>query len=199
VLQEACATLARLHRRYPARADFVVHVNVSPRQLAASNFAHDVERILKTTVGMVPECLVLELTESEPAHSDVILRQLARLKGLGVRLALDDFGTAFASLSNLRETTFDLLKVDRSFISGLTHRPIDFKLARTVIELGQMFHLDVVAEGVERYDQVVQLRSLGCKLAQGYFFSRPVSADAIAALIAQDHPRQRRTSRAETA
>jgi EAL domain-containing protein (putative c-di-GMP-specific phosphodiesterase class I) len=185
ILREACRDLARLHHDYPARSDFAVHVNVSAHQLEDSGFAAEVKRSLRAMPGMHPECLVLEITETEPAADAEIVRQLAHLKSLGVRLALDDFGTAYASLSNLRESAFDMLKIDRSFVSGLAQRPSDYKLTRTVIELGQMFHLEVVAEGIERHEQLLQLKALGCSLGQGYYFSRPVAADAIGDLLAQ--------------
>jgi EAL domain-containing protein (putative c-di-GMP-specific phosphodiesterase class I) len=109
---------------------------------------------------------------------------LAELKALGVLLAVDDFGVGHASLKQLKELLpVDLLKIDKSFVDGLTTDPKDRAIVEAVILLAGSLGLGTVAEGVEHAEQAAALRELGCQLAQGYYFSRPVAPDAIAAML----------------
>jgi diguanylate cyclase (GGDEF)-like protein len=157
-----------------------VSVNVSPRQLTDPGLVATVAAALQVS-GLEPDRLSLELTESaliEDAEST--LQILSDLKALGVRLELDDFGTGYSSLTYARQFPIDALKIDRSFVDGLGTSPEDSAIVSAVISMGRALGLHVVAEGVETEEQVRQLRIMGCRLAQGYLFSRPVPvADAL--------------------
>ena len=107
------------------------------------------------------------------------LALLRRLKGLGVRISMDDFGSGYSSLSYLERLPVDLLKIDRSFTASLGDDREIPVLLRSIIKLGQTLGLQVLAEGIERGDQVIRLRELGCRLGQGYHFSPPLPADAV--------------------
>jgi EAL domain-containing protein (putative c-di-GMP-specific phosphodiesterase class I) len=117
---------------------------------------------------------------------------LAELKALGVRLSIDDFGTGYSSLSRLQRFPVDTLKIDRSFISQMESDPASREMVRIIISLAHNFRLRVVAEGVETQAQADQLQLLGCELAQGYLYSRPVAADAVPQLLA--HPRHEKAA-----
>ncbi|HYT40004.1 MAG TPA: EAL domain-containing protein, partial [Acidimicrobiia bacterium] len=159
-------------------------VNVSPRQLEDDSFVADVEGVLCES-GFDAALLVLEITESlfirDVATSIARLRQL---KALGVRLAMDDFGTGYSSLSYLRDLPLDILKIDRSFVEVVTHGPEKSAVARAVVKLARTFALVSVAEGVEDAEQADALSAMGCDLAQGYWFARPLDPPALEALLA---------------
>ena len=154
-----------------------VSVNVSPRQLRDACLVSMVADTLAES-GLPAARLSLELTESaliEDAEST--LATLSALKDLGVHLELDDFGTGYSSLTYARRFPIDALKIDRSFIDGLGRNHEDSAIVSAVISMGRALGRNVVAEGVETEEQVRQLRIMGCRLAQGYLFSRPVPAD----------------------
>ena len=136
------------------------------------------------TTHLHPGSLQIEVTES------VLLRDPDRIGGIlgglrerGIRVALDDFGTGYSSLSYLDRFQFDTLKIDRSFVLGLTTRPKAVAIIRAVVQLGKAIELDVVAEGVETDEQLQALRDVGCAAAQGYFLGRPSPASDITALL----------------
>jgi EAL domain-containing protein (putative c-di-GMP-specific phosphodiesterase class I) len=112
------------------------------------------------------------------------VEMLQKIKSLGIQLAIDDFGTGYSSLSYLHRFPLDTLKIDRSFISGIGDADGGMEIARSILPMANNLRLDVVAEGVETIQQVAALKKLQCKYAQGFYFSRPVSADATAALLA---------------
>jgi EAL domain-containing protein (putative c-di-GMP-specific phosphodiesterase class I) len=135
--------------------------------------------------GLEPSRMLLEITEST-LMADVADTEetLVKLRGIGVQLAMDDFGTGYSSLSYLERLPVDLLKIDRSFTASLGDDREIPVLLRSIIKLGQTLGLQVLAEGIERGDQVVRLRELGCRLGQGYHFSPPLPADAVPEAIA---------------
>ena len=156
-------------------------VNLSARQLQHESIVEDVAEILAES-GLEPSSLTLEITESVLiADPDAASKVLARLKELGVTLALDDFGTGYSSLSYLGRFPVDVLKIDRSFVAGMGAGAGDSGAAGTeaalleaIVGLGQMLHLSVVAEGIERPDQLARLDALGCGLGQGFLFAKPM-------------------------
>ncbi|HLI44432.1 MAG TPA: bifunctional diguanylate cyclase/phosphodiesterase [Acidimicrobiales bacterium] len=178
VLRLACETYqlwaveAERERRAPI-VD-VMEVNLSARQLADPGLVEEVRNVLLDT-GMPPNRLMLEITESalmtEPEEALGILR---RLKNLGVRLAVDDFGTGFSSLSYLRKFPLDGLKIDKSFIDELTTSPEDAVIVASVVDLAHALGLEVVAEGVEEENQIPALEATGCDMFQGWLYSPPV-------------------------
>jgi len=176
VLHEACRQTAAWRRTSALLGELTVAVNVSPLQLTSRDFLTTVATALADS-GLPPEALVIELTENILIErTDNMLTLLNELKATGVRLAIDDFGTGYSSLSYLSRFPVDILKIDQSFVSELSHGSDEEELARTIVRLGQSLGLMIVAEGIEEEDQLRRLRLMGCQLGQGYFFSRPVSA-----------------------
>ena len=183
VLGEACRQYAAWHLRHPVMP--VIAVNVSPRQLVDTTFVETVSRLL--TVHAVPvEALRFELTETTFADSVVDGRVLAALRSLGVRLAVDDFGSGHSSLARLRSLAVHELKIDRSFIDGLGTEPGDSAIVSAIIRMAAELGLDVVAEGVETDVQLDELQRLGCGRVQGFLFARPAPATMFDPLIS-DH------------
>jgi len=183
-LQEACRHLARWRQIAPDRAPQCVSVNLSGRQLARSELPDVVEEALSTT-GLPPSALCMEITESVLMDDiEVAVSALKSLKAIGVAIAVDDFGTGYSSLAHLRRFPVDILKIDSSFVAGLGRNPEDAAIVRAVLALARTLDLAVVAEGVERPDQLNELRALGCERAQGNLFSPPISEPAFADLLA---------------
>jgi EAL domain-containing protein (putative c-di-GMP-specific phosphodiesterase class I) len=152
---------------------FVMCVNLSARQFAQP----DLVELVRTAVeenGLDPQCLCLEITESVVMEqTPATIATLDDLKGLGVQMAIDDFGTGYSSLGYLQRFRLDYLKVDRSFVEGLGRDPGQTAIVNAVVKLAQALDMGVVAEGVERQEQVDVLRELGCDLVQGYLFAMP--------------------------
>ncbi|MFN8571553.1 MAG: EAL domain-containing protein [Gemmatimonadaceae bacterium] len=186
-LQTACEQLATWHRDVmvpPGTERFFMTVNVSGRQLHHSGFVEDVIHVLDQS-GVPPHSLILELTESSVIHrSHSAKERMWSLRNSGVRLAIDDFGTGYSSLSYLQQFPIDMIKIDRSFVEGVLHGGPQEALVRTIILLGHALSLRTVAEGIETEPQRECLRAMGCELGQGFFFARPMTADAAAALLA---------------
>ncbi len=176
VLATACRQMAEWRA---AGRSIKVAVNVSMRQLEAGDL---VERILALTVshGLKPEDLELELTESVVmADPESIAGLFARLRELGITVAVDDFGTGYSSLAYLRRLPIDVLKIDRSFIRDADHDEEDAQIVKTIVALGQALKLTMIAEGIESSSQADLLHALGCDQAQGYLFSRALPADEL--------------------
>jgi EAL domain-containing protein (putative c-di-GMP-specific phosphodiesterase class I) len=118
-------------------------------------------------------------------NAERMQERLHEIKALGVRLAIDDFGTGYSSLSYLKQFPFDLLKIDKSFIDDVRAEPQQRELTRAIIELGKTLDMGLIAEGIERPEQLTRLIALECQLGQGFLFAQPLDADAILALLAQ--------------
>jgi diguanylate cyclase (GGDEF)-like protein/PAS domain S-box-containing protein len=180
VLSEACHQAARMHAALNG-GRLTMSVNLSVKQLQSETIVTDVRNALQAT-GLDPASLVLEITESVMmADMDLAVQQLPDLKALGVRLAMDDFGTGYSSLSYLSRLPVDILKMDRSFL--ITNNETDSSLASAIISLGRSLKLDVVAEGIERLDQVPSLRELGCELGQGFLFAEPMTRESLQSFL----------------
>jgi diguanylate cyclase (GGDEF)-like protein len=176
VLERACDQA----RRWRAMGhDLYVAVNVSPLQLAGSDVASGVARVLART-ELPPELLYLEMTETALLEdaSDA-LPALRELKELGIRLALDDFGGGSSSFELLRELPIDVIKIDRLFVSGIPHQREDRAIVAAVLSLAQELELTVIAEGVESDRQHSELRMMGCHYAQGFHYARPGPPDEL--------------------
>jgi len=173
VLDRAAAEFAAWRTVVPA-GQFSVAVNLSAHQLRHPGLVEQV-RVALAKHELPASSLCLELTESALLEDlDRHFRVLMALRDLGVRLALDDFGTGFSSLTYLKRFPVDMVKIDRSFVAGLGVTHCDTAIVRSVIELAHALNLTVVAEGIERPEQLEELRSLGCDVAQGYLFSTPL-------------------------
>ena len=168
VLESACRQGAQWRRR---GRDLFVSVNISPRQLTRSDLAKDVSQAL-TSSGLPAECLCLEITETALLRDPgPVVESLRRLKDLGVRLAIDDFGAGASSFGILRILPIDQIKIDHSFIQGLGDTTSDRAVVAAVVSLAKELGLTVVAEGVETQRQQAELRDLGAELAQGFLYS----------------------------
>jgi diguanylate cyclase (GGDEF)-like protein/PAS domain S-box-containing protein len=185
VLREACRQAATWSRE--RGRDLGVCVNVSPRQLASDAFESVVEDALLRS-GLTPELLCLEITESAVmADPDAATAVLARLKAVGVRLAIDDFGVGYSSLSQLKTLLpVDTIKIDKSFVDGVTTEGEDRAIVDAVLRLASGLGLAAIAEGVEDGAQVSALLELGCGYSQGYHFARPVPAADLEQLLEID-------------
>jgi EAL domain-containing protein (putative c-di-GMP-specific phosphodiesterase class I) len=190
VLREAC----RQVRDWQARLglpELEACVNLSVRQFEQGDFVSSVKQALDES-GLPARYLTLEITESVlMSHTADTVARLDDLRALGVRLAIDDFGTGYSSLSYLERFPVDVLKIDRSFVSGLAIGGDRSVLARAIVELGRALGLDVVAEGIERTDQAARLRELGCRLGQGYLFARPMAPEAMETFLLRPKGSQR--------
>jgi EAL domain-containing protein (putative c-di-GMP-specific phosphodiesterase class I) len=165
--------------------ELTLSVNVSNRQFRDPNFVATIADMLRRT-GFPPEKLNLELTEG------ILMRDLDQanvtildIKCLGAKISVDDFGTGYSSLAHLKRFSLDILKIDRSFVSGLTSNRHDVALSRAIIGLAHTLDLGVIAEGVETEEQAVFLEQNGAEMLQGYLFSRPVPADALQQMLSQ--------------
>ncbi len=175
VLREAC----RRAKRWPRLA---LHVNISGQQLQHPSLIETLRSVLPEH-DLPASTLVLEITESVlMQQTDTMLTHLKALKTLSVRLAIDDFGTGYSSLAHLRQFPIDVLKIAKPFVDDVGELT-DSALARAIIGLGQTLRLQTIAEGIESADQMHELRALGAHMAQGNFFSRPITADALDALL----------------
>lgn len=191
VLAVACRQVAAWNDALAPDRALSVSVNASVRQIEDPGFFGEVVECLAVS-GLAPATLCLEITESIFMDDlDATVAVLRRFKDLGVRLAIDDFGTGYSSLSYLRALPIDSLKIDRSFVDVVTHGQEHSAVAEAVIKLARTFGLRTVAEGVETPAQATMLTRLGCDLAQGYLFSRPVPAADATPLIVQGLSRHR--------
>ncbi len=182
VLQEACHTFAGWQRRFPGQGLECITVNVSTRQLMQQNFRYLVEQAVQKA-GLRPRDLRLEITETTVMDSPATVAELLRdLRDFGVKVYLDDFGTGYSSLSHLHKLPVDALKIDSSFVKSLLldDRPA---IVESILALARTLDTSVVAEGVESHVQARELQRLGCRQAQGYFFSPPLPMRAVEELL----------------
>jgi diguanylate cyclase (GGDEF)-like protein/PAS domain S-box-containing protein len=187
VLQKSCRKFSEWRLRYPSAPLDYITVNVSARQLMQQGFVHFVEQTVYET-GMRPSDLRLEITETALMHNPIEAAEiLHRLREFGVKIYLDDFGTGYSSLSHLHKLPVDALKIDRSFVRSLllNDRPA---IVESILALARTLETGVVAEGVESEEQARQLGHLGCRYAQGYFFSPPLAAAAVEQILSLNKP-----------
>ncbi|MDM7954075.1 MAG: EAL domain-containing protein [Cyanobium sp. CZS 25K] len=171
-LEQACRQTAEWNQQ--SKRDLSTAVNVSSIQLQRSDFVSQTLDALERT-GLEGRLLKLELTESALVENITIAADIfLELQSHGIQIAIDDFGTGYASLAYLQHFSFDILKLDASFISGFDRKPKNQAIVKNVIELAQTLHFQVVAEGVESTAELELLRQLGCHVVQGYLISRPL-------------------------
>lgn len=163
-------------------SQFPISVNISVRQLQEDRFIDTIKQVLDET-GLDPRYLDLEITESIMQNSENTAMILYQLKELGVTLAIDDFGTGYSSLSLLKHLPIDKIKIDKSFVDDIIHHSNQGAMVKTIIDMGHNLQFDVIAEGVEEPEQVAFLLKNGCKIGQGYHYSRPLPPDTIEDLI----------------
>jgi EAL domain-containing protein (putative c-di-GMP-specific phosphodiesterase class I) len=189
VLGEACREARAWRDRFPFRR-LRVSVNVSGVQLRDGRLVEDVRWALEAA-RLPADDLVLELTETVlMRETDATLEVLRGLRDLGVRLAVDDFGTGYASLTYLQRFPVEVLKIDRAFVSELgSGDEGQGRLARGIVDLARALEIDTVAEGIEDAGQLADLRRLGCRLGQGRFFAEPLSPAEVDVLLSRQRPR----------
>ena len=160
-------------------------VNISGKQLQQLSLVDQIKDTLRKT-QLDPECLHLEITETViMENAQGATEMLGQLKALGVKLSIDDFGTGYSSLSYLHRFPFDILKIDRSFVTQMGPDNESTGIIETILILADKLGKQAIAEGVETPDQMLQLAAAGCGFGQGYLFSRPVAADAARLLLTQ--------------
>ena len=194
VLREACQQAVLLHERFRTDPPLYMAVNLSARQLQRPEIVAEVAEVLMDT-GLEPGTLILEITESVMMRDvDLSIQRLTELKELGVKLAVDDFGTGYSSLNYIRRFPVDILKVDKSFVDGVSKGGEESALTAAIIELAAILKLRPVAEGIERADQLERLLDLHCDLGQGFYFARPLPMDSIDELLNTRTALERRES-----
>lgn len=182
VLREACKQnqkwqLAGLPPMFMA-------VNLSRKQFNDYRLSRTIDAILNET-GLDPKYLEIEITESLSVDARLAADTLGKLKELGIRIAMDDFGTGYSSLGYLRDFPVDKMKIDQSFIKGLQHGQVNAVIVSAMLTMAKQLNLLVVAEGVETEEELQVLREYGCRFVQGYYFSKPVSAQHIEEMLFQ--------------
>jgi len=190
VIGRAVTDIVVQQQHLPRQPPLYVSVNVSARQFADPRFVADVRQVLSTS-GLAPSALVLELAESVLLRRDGRIRaDLAELKNIGIRLAIDDCGSGYSSLGNLQDLPIDILKIDRMFVAGMAVSEQRLAIVKIIIKIAKTLGLTVIAEGIENEAQRDLLISMGCEYGQGNLLERPVEAlDAKASARARSAPR----------
>jgi EAL domain-containing protein (putative c-di-GMP-specific phosphodiesterase class I) len=183
VLREACRQAREWRERFPSTSRLVTSVNLSARQFRQSDLVEKLAKILEET-GLDPRHLQLEITESVVMEDvDYAVGLLHELKGMNVELAIDDFGKGHSSLNSLKIFPLDDLKIDKAFVQGLGQDAQDNAIVKMIVDLTHTVGMRAVGEGVETAEQLAALKELGCDLAQGYYFSKPLPSEAAATLV----------------
>jgi diguanylate cyclase (GGDEF)-like protein/PAS domain S-box-containing protein len=189
VLKSACSQARAWNNA--GHPQLQVSVNCSAQQFQREGFVETVGRVLRET-GLLAEHLNVEITESVIIqHSEEVIARFHALEDMGVRIAIDDFGIGYSSLSYLKRFAVHQLKIDQSFVRDIHSDPDDAAIVSAIIAIAHSLGLEVMAEGVETAEQLAFLRSLGCDAAQGYYFSKPLPADEFEKLLAGWKPRAR--------
>jgi len=181
VMEEACRQMRAWQDA--GAPPLVMSVNLSPVQFRRGGVEGVIEQALKAS-GLSPECLEIEVTESTLLHdADQFIAALQRIKAMGVRISIDDFGTGYSNLSYLQRFAVNKLKIDQSFVKRLTNGPQDTAIVNAIIQMAKSLQLTTNAEGVEDEATRARLAAMGCDLAQGYLFAKPLPADQFAAYM----------------
>ncbi len=185
VLKSACDQLRRWQQQSTVEADFFMSVNLSVRQFAQPRLVESIVDVLQVT-GLQPHHLRLEITESAILNNAIAAKALRQLQDKQIHLSIDDFGTGYSSLSYLHLFPISSLKIDRSFTQRLSPQHGQAGLIPAILGMAQALKMKVVAEGIETLEQLTHLRELACYFGQGYFFSKPLPAEDLTALLATD-------------
>ncbi|MBW4620921.1 MAG: EAL domain-containing protein [Cyanosarcina radialis HA8281-LM2] len=184
VLRSACQQLRAWQEKFPNSSSMQIGINLSNKQIKQFDFVDKLAKILADT-GLTGENLRLEFTETMLMdRGEKTIELLAQLKQQKIQLSIDDFGTGYSSLSYLHSFPIDALKIDRSFVSGIDAESKNSQIVQTIITLAHSLGIKAIAEGVETPAQLARLKNLGCDEAQGYLFSKPVSARQAEAIVA---------------
>ena len=183
VLYEACRQLQQWQEQLPAAQNLTMSINVAGEQLHDPNFLSIIDRVI-TTTRVNPNQLKLEIVESMLIEdTEQMIAILRQIKTRQIELSIDDFGTGYSSLSYLPQFPVDIIKIDRSFINAMNLAPQNSEIVKTIIALGQILNLQIVAEGIETTEQNLTLQALNVEFGQGFLFSRPLTAEQARASI----------------
>ncbi len=183
VLRQACAQGHWLQAQYPLDPPLSMSVNISPKQFHHPSLVEDVARALEES-HLPAHSLILEVTEAALLEGgEDSIAKLTLLKELGVRLALDDFGKGYSSITHLRRFPVDILSLDKTFVGGLRRGSSEWALAGAIVTLCETLELETLAEGIERGDELAKLKALGCDEGQGYYLGRPLDLDETLQLV----------------
>jgi diguanylate cyclase (GGDEF)-like protein/PAS domain S-box-containing protein len=186
IVGEACRQTRAWQLSDPGLADLSISVNVSSRLFSEPGFAARTLAIIEAS-GLPPSSLHLEITENVMLqHEAETVRELSNLQAHGVKLHLDDFGTGYSSLTYLNLFAYDTIKIDRSFIAASSDATNDRRIVDALIGLGRVLNIGVIAEGVETQEQAQKLRDLDCSMAQGFWFSKPLTSESAEALLRRE-------------
>jgi EAL domain-containing protein (putative c-di-GMP-specific phosphodiesterase class I) len=187
VLESACRQLGNWSQNDNTR-HLSLAVNISAIEFSHSTIVEDVAEMLQL-FGVDASKLKLELTESVVLGDvDDVIGKMHGLKALGVSLSMDDFGTGYSSLSYLKRLPVDQIKIDQSFVRGITSEQSDYVMVKTIIDMARNFRLNVIAEGVETQAQRNLLKEMGCQSYQGYLFGKPMPIENFSALLPKHFP-----------
>jgi diguanylate cyclase (GGDEF)-like protein len=187
VLRQSCTYLRQWQCQYNHAKNLTVSVNISVKQFAQIDLLNRIDDILKDS-QLDGRFLKLEITESTiVGNYEVAKSILEQLKSRKIQLSIDDFGTGYSSLSHLHRLPVDILKIDRSFVDPIDEDNDEREIVQAIVTLAHSLNMKVIAEGVETAVHVEQLRNLGCEYGQGYYFSRPLTAQAATALLGEEH------------
>lgn len=182
-LFEACRQAGEWHR---AGHPIAVSVNAAVQQLERDDFAEDVRQALER-LGLAPEALTIEITESSLMRDpERTARRSARLRSLGIRLAIDAFGTGYSLLAYLQQLPVDVLKIDRAFVAGMDTRD-GAALVHAIVQLGGALDLQILAEGIETPVQLERLRRENCRTGQGFLLAHPLDPSTMGELLERGH------------
>jgi EAL domain-containing protein (putative c-di-GMP-specific phosphodiesterase class I) len=197
ILEKACRQMQDWHTNHPANRALTINVNLSSKQLIQSGLVQEVKQILERT-ELPARSLKLEITESVVMeNAELATTMLKQLSDLNVHLCIDDFGTGYSSLSYLHRFPVDTLKIDRSFVNRIEEKDENVEIVRTIATLARNLGMEVVAEGVESEDQLACLKALKCEYAQGYLFSRALTAERASSFINSDREKRREAEGAQ--
>jgi len=186
VINEACQSLKDWSDKYECASNLTMSVNLSGRQLLEPNLVDDITSIIKET-ELDPNRLKIEITEENVIWDiEKSIKILKKLKDFGIDAHIDDFGKGYSSLSMLHQLPIKTVKIDRSFINPIEDGGKNIGFARTIIMLADDLGMDVIAEGIERKEHINELLKVGCKLGQGYYFSKPVTEQEVEKMIEKD-------------
>ena len=182
-LREACRRMAQWQAQYPSAKNLIISVNLSGSQIEQTDLHLQVQELLVES-GLRPHCLKLEITESMlMKNAEQAIESAQALRKMGVRISIDDFGTGYSSLSYLHRFPIETLKVDRSFINRLGAGDENEAIVRTIINLALSLGIDVVAEGIDKIEQLDFLKKANCNYGQGFYYSCPVDTEMVTRII----------------
>lgn len=189
VLKTACHQIAEWQKKFPSNPPLYISVNLSPKNIKHPNLIETVHEVLQET-KISPNSLFLEITEKVSTPDDEsAIDVLKKLRSLGVRISLDDFGTGYSALNYLARFPVDALKIDQSFIKTIGEENSSEKIIEMIRTLGSHLGLTIIAEGVEKAEQVPFLRSIHCEYVQGFFYAKPLESRVVTELLAKQHSR----------